>query len=64
MYKCYIIIEFMFLKVLMLIRQVLLRKALFATIVIFSIKGLGFNQLSVMVVIRKWCLLTLTILLF
>ena len=31
-YKCYIIIEFIFLKVLMLIRQMRLRSALFVTV--------------------------------
>ena len=43
--------ELMILKVLMLIRELLQRSALFFTFVIFKIKGLGFNQLPLMVVI-------------
>ena len=43
-------IELMFQKVLMLIRQVHLKSVLFVTIGIFRTKSLGFNQLSAMTI--------------
>ena len=46
--KSYIMIELMFQKVLMLIRQVHLKSVLFVTIGIFRTKSLGFNQPSAM----------------
>ena len=44
-YKCYIIIELMFLKELMLIRQANQKIAIFVTIGIFQIKGFGFKHM-------------------
>ena len=44
-------IEMTFLEGLILIRQTHLKRVLFSTIGIFYIKGLGFNQLFVMVAI-------------
>ena len=45
-YKCYIPIEFTFLKELMLTRQVNQRGPLFVVIVFFKIKALNSNQMS------------------
>ena len=47
-YKYYILIELTFLKELMLIRQVHQNSVIFATIGIFYIKALTFNQMSAM----------------
>ena len=44
----YDMIELMFLKELMLIRQVHQKNLIFVTIGIFQIKGLSFNRMSVM----------------
>ena len=47
LFKCYILIKMMFMKVLMLMRQVHLKSLLFVIIFIFQEKSLGFNHLSV-----------------
>ena len=46
--------ELTFLKVLMLIRQVHQKSVLFATIGIFQVKGLSFNQMSAMCVMMYY----------
>ena len=50
--KCFIMIQLTFLKVLMLIRQVNQKSVLFATIGIFKIKDLSFNQMPAMCVMK------------
>ena len=47
-YKCYIMIELMFLEELTLIKQANQKSAIFANIDIFYIKALSFNQMSAM----------------
>ena len=63
--KCFIMIELTFLKVLILIRQVHQKSALFATNGFLQMNSLCFRQMTAMVfIIDKWCLWTLAILLF
>ena len=50
--KCFIMIQLTFLKVLMLIGQVNQKSVLFATIGIFKIKDLSFNQMPPMCVMK------------
>ena len=45
-YKCYVSIELTFMKELMLMKQVHLKKVIFVTIGVFEIIILSFNQLS------------------
>lgn len=52
-------------KVVVLTRQIYLKSLQFATIGIFYIKDLGFNEVSVMADIKyQWCIFTLTVFLF
>ena len=53
--KYYIMTELMFLKELMIIiKQVHQKTSIFVTIGIFQIKGLNFDQMSVMSVMMYW----------